>query len=144
MVRSRTSDPGRSKHGPGLQRREPSLHTGSICEESGWISRRCAFGWRGVAPTKRGSDGRCKDDQMQDSEEDQDALSEDMKAFHLESERVEGSVSTEETNESESKNERNVESPTERLGYAFLFSRHPLSSESPTPIATAVSRVERP
>jgi hypothetical protein len=121
MVRSRTSDSGRSKHGPGLQRRKSSLHTGSICEESGWISRRCSFGWHGVAPTKRGSDGRRKDGQMQNSEKDQGALSEDMKAFHLESERVEGSVSTEETNESESKNEWNVESPTERFGYALLF-----------------------
>ena len=84
MVRSRTSDPARSEHGPGLQRPKSSSHTGSIREESGWISRRRAFGWRGEPPMERGNDGRCKDGQIQDSEEDQDALSKDMKAFHLE------------------------------------------------------------
>jgi len=80
---------------------------------------------------ERGNDGRCKDGQIQDSEEDQDALSKDMKAFHLEFEWVEGSVSTEETNESESKNERNLESPTERFQYALLFLKTPVEFRKP-------------
>ena len=63
---------------------------------------------------ERRGDGRCKNGQMQDSEEDQDALSEGMNDLHLKSEWMVGSVSTEETNESEGENERNVDSPTRR------------------------------
>ena len=86
MVGSRTRDSGRSEHGPGLERRKSSSHTGSICKESGWVNHRCAFSWRGEAPMERRGDGRCKNGQMQDSEEDQDALSEGMNDLHLKSE----------------------------------------------------------
>jgi len=80
---SRTGDSRRSEHGPGLQRRKSSSHTSSICEESSRVNRRGAFGWRREVPIERGSEGRCKDCQMQYSEEDQDALSKGIKALHL-------------------------------------------------------------
>ena len=40
-------------------------------------------------------------------------------------------MSTEETNESESKNERNLESPTERFQYALLFLKTPVEFRKP-------------